>query len=879
FRVGPASAGASPGPACYRRGGPLTVTDCNVALGRIQPDVFPKVFGPGGDQPIDVEASRARLRDAAEAVARATGRTPSPEEVAEGFLTIAIDNMAGAIKQISVQRGYDLQGYVLACFGGAGGQHACRVAEALGIERVMIHRFAGVLSAYGMGLADLRVLREVTVEARLEVGAGASLTVRADALARDAESALRAQGTPLVRVETLRRAMLKYEGTDAALQVPFGTPDAMRAAFQDAHRQRFGFVADKALVVEALSAEAIGSTDAGAAVAALAPAETGEAVPLVEAAVWIDGQARTTPVFDRDRLSQGWRASGPAIVVDAVQTTLVERGWTVRVDAEANLILERSRLSRDADGQATELAMGTVDPVRLEVFANLFMSVAEQMGFALQNTAYSVNIKERLDFSCALFDRVGALIANAPHIPVHLGSMGEGVKTLIAARGGRRDGRGMKPGDAYVLNAPYNGGTHLPDITVVMPVFAEDDEAGVDGPLYFVAARGHHADIGGITPGSMPASSRTVEEEGVLIDNVLLVDAGRFLEDEMRALLASGRWPARNPDQNIGDLKAQTAACVRGARELHTVVRRYGRQTVDAYMDHVQDNAEAAVRAAIGALQDGAFAYEMDGGAVVRVKVSVDGKAREAVVDFTGTSPQLDSNFNAPFAVCRAAVLYVFRTLVDSDMPLNDGCLRPIRIIAPEGSMVRPRYPAAVVAGNVETCQVITDALYGALGVQAAAQGTMNNFTFGDASRQYYETICGGSGAGPDYDGVDGVHTHMTNSRLTDPEVLEHRFPVVLERFAIRPDTGGAGAHQGGCGVTRQVRFLRPMTASLLSNRRRVPPFGVGGGGPGALGGGRVEKASGEVVILGPTESVELAAGDLFVIDTPGGGGYGTPNE
>jgi 5-oxoprolinase (ATP-hydrolysing) len=716
----------------------------------------------------------------------------------------------------------------------------------------------------------------------------------------------------MARVETLRRAMLKYEGTDSALQVPFGAPDDMRAAFQEAHRQRFGFVADKALVVEALSAEAIGHTDAGAS-AVVTPEGSGEAAPLARAQVWINGAAHVTPVFDRDTLPKGWSCAGPAIVVDAVQTALVEPGWRVGVDGEGNLILERTAsLPLEGGGagvgvspQAEKIGPGgrnaqesvsptgaahapipalppsrgkgdqLVDPVRLEVFANLFMSVAEQMGFALQNTAYSVNIKERLDFSCAVFDRDGALIANAPHIPVHLGSMGEGVKTLIAARGQARDGRGMKPGDAYVLNAPYNGGTHLPDITVVMPVFAEDDVTGADGPLYFVAARGHHADIGGITPGSMPASSRTVDEEGVLIDDVLLVDAGRFCEDEMRALLASGRWPARNPDQNIGDLKAQTAACVRGARELHAVVRRYGRETVDAYMGHVQDNAEAAVRAAIGALKDGAFAYEMDSGAVVRVKVSVDPAARSAVVDFTGSSPQLDSNFNAPFAVCRAAVLYVFRTLVDSDMPLNDGCLRPIQIIAPEGSLVRPRYPAAVVAGNVETCQVITDALYGALGVQAAAQGTMNNFTFGDAGRQYYETLCGGSGAGPDYDGVDAIHTHMTNSRLTDPEVLEHRFPVLLERFAIRHGTGGAGAHHGGAGVTRQLRFLAPMTASLLSNRRRVPPFGLNGGKPGGLGGGRVLRRSGEVEELGPTAGAELEAGDVFVIDTPGGGGYG----
>ena len=872
LRVGPQSAGADPGPACYRRGGPLTVTDCNLMLGRLQPDAFPKVFGPGGDQAIDVEVVRESFATLAAQVSAATGRPHTAEQVAEGFLTIAVDNMAAAIAAISVQRGYDVAGYTLACFGGAGGQHACRVAQALGVQRVMIHPLAGVLSAYGMGLADARVLREAAVERRLDEDA-AVLDSAIEALERAACEDLAAQGLELAAVRRLRRAHLKYEGSDTALPVAFGSPAQMREAFEQAHRQRFGFVmAGKALVVESLAVEAVGEMHGSAG--ALPQASAAPAEPRGFAALWSRGDTRPAPVFDRAALPTGWRVEGPALVVDASQTAVVEPGWTAQVDALGNLMLSATGVENSParDAAMDEAPDAGPDPVRLELFANLFMAAAEQMGAALQTSAYSVNIKERLDFSCAVFDRSGALIANAPHIPVHLGSMGEGVRTIMAARGQGRDGRGMRLGDAYMLNAPYRGGTHLPDVTVIMPVFLEPDGSA---PAYYVAARGHHADIGGITPGSMPPQSVSVEEEGVMIDDVLLADASGFREADVRALLGSGRWPARNVEQNLGDLKAQLAACVRGAGELASMAARHGRAVVDAYMAHVQDNAEAAVRQAISRLTDGGFRFEMDNGAVVALRVSVDHAARSAAVDFTGTSAQLASNFNAPFSICRAAVLYVFRTLVDGDMPLNDGCMRPITLIAPEGSLLNPRYPAAVVAGNVETSQVITDALYGALGVQAAAQGTMNNFTFGDARLQYYETICGGSGAGPDFAGADAVQTHMTNSRLTDPEVLEHRYPVILERFAIRRGSGGAGAHRGGDGVTRRIRFTAPMTAAILANRRRVAPFGLAGGGAGACGAARVARVNGSVQILASAEGVQLAQDDVFVIDTPGGGGYG----
>ncbi|MDE1146843.1 MAG: hydantoinase B/oxoprolinase family protein [Azospirillaceae bacterium] len=861
FRVGPESAGAVPGPVCYRRGGPLAVTDCNLMLGKIQPAFFPHVFGPDADQPLDLEAVTARFRDLAEEVKAATGEARTPQQLAEGFITIAVEKMAKAIKEISVQRGYDVAQYTLACFGGAGGQHACLVADALGMKRVMIHPFAGVLSAYGMGLADLRVIRDGTVEQPLS--ADLDLATPARALADEAKAALAAQDVPVAAVEVELTARLKYAGTDTSLTVPLGDAQALADAFADAHQRRFGFTAPgKVVVVEALAAEAIGHPGRGAAPAADLGAG-GDLASLAQVETYMAGQAAHTPVYDRAHLAPGHEVAGPALIREATATTVIEPGWRARVDAHANLILER------VVALAPRTAIGTtVDPVMLEVFNNLFMAVAEQMGYALQNTAYSVNIKERLDFSCALFDRGGGLIANAPHMPVHLGSMGDSVRAIVDAR--TQDGRGMKPGDVYMLNAPYNGGTHLPDVTVVMPVFDRDGSL-----LVFVAARGHQGDIGGITPGSMPPNSRTVEEEGVLIDNFLLVEGGRFLEAEVRALLAGGAYPARNPDQNIGDLRAQVAACAKGAEEMATMVAQFGRDVVEAYMAHMQDNAEEAVRRVIDVLRDGTFTYEMDNGAVIQVAVTVDRDARQALVDFTGTSGQLETNFNAPLSVCRAAVLYVFRTLVDDEIPMNEGCLKPIVLKVPAGCLLNPAYPAAVVAGNVETSQVVVDALYGALGVMAGAQGTMNNFTFGDDARQYYETICGGSGAGADFDGTSAVQTHMTNSRLTDPEVMEVRYPVLVEGFAIRRGSGGAGRHRGGDGVERLIRFRAPMTAAILSNRRRVPPFGLDGGEAGAPGVTEVHRADGTVQVLAATDTVAMNAGDAILVKTPGGGGFG----
>jgi len=870
YRVGPDSAGAIPGPTCYRRGGPLTVTDCNVMLGKIQPRFFPRVFGPDGDQPLDRDAVEREFAALADAIERATGNRRSPAEVADGFVKIAVENMANAIKQISIERGYDVTEYTLCCFGGAGGQHACQVADALGMTRIYIHPFAGVLSAYGMGLADLRSLKEQAVETRLVPSASAEFESVLGALAEAAKSELAAQGIPAADITVLHKAHVKYEGTDVPLIVEYGDAERLSENFSTAHKQRYGFVVEnKPLIVESLGVEAIGAV--GRAEDRVYPESSGvPRPPLDHVGVFTAGKTWAAPVYARAALEPGQAIDGPAVVVEDTATTVVEPGWRARMDKRRYLVLER------VAPRPRAVAIGTqVDPVMLEVFNNLFMSIAEQMGVALQNTAYSVNIKERLDFSCAIFDATGSLIANAPHLPVHLGSMGESVVTVIKARGNGRDGRGMKRGDVYVLNAPYNGGTHLPDVTVITPVFAEDDKRGEGPVLFYVASRGHHADIGGITPGSMPPMSRTIEEEGVLIDNFLLVDAGRFREAETRALLASGKYPARNPEQNIGDLKAQIAACEKGVQELHRMVRHFGPAVVEAYMRHVQDNAEESVRRVIDRLTDGEFAYEMDSGAVVRVKVTVDRTGRGAVIDFAGTSPQADNNFNAPTAVCKAAVLYVFRTLVDADIPMNGGCLKPLDIRIPPGSLLSPRYPAAVVAGNVETSQCITDALYGALGAMAGSQGTMNNFTFGNARYQYYETVCGGSGAGPGFDGTSAIHTHMTNTRLTDPEVLEWRFPVLLESFAIRKGSGGGGQWRGGDGAVRRIRFRETMTAAILGDRRRVAPFGLAGGAPGAVARNWVERTDGQREKFGGTHVIEVAAGDVFVLETPGGGGYG----
>lgn len=863
YRVGPDSAGANPGPASYRRGGPLAVTDCNVMLGKLQPRHFPAVFGPHADAPLDRDAVVAQFEALAARIAEATGDRRTPEQVAEGFIEIAVGNMANAIKQISVQRGHDVTGYTLTTFGGAGGQHACLVADALGMQTVFVHPLAGVLSAYGMGLADRTAMRELAVEMRLDAAAVPVLAERLDALAEQARNELLEQGEQAGRIDVLRRVHLRYEGTDSALVIPFADADGMRASFEAAYRQRYAFLMpDKALIAEAVSVEAVAAADApDERMAALPPREGGplatETVRMFSGGAWHD-----TALYRRDALRPGDRIAGPAIIAEQNATTVVEPGWQAELTALDHLVLTR------AVPRPQRRAIGTeADPVMLEVFNNLFMSIAEQMGLRLQNTAYSVNIKERLDFSCAIFDAEGNLIANAPHMPVHLGSMGESIKTVIARNAGR-----MKDGDVYVLNDPYNGGTHLPDVTVITPVF---DEGGKE-VLFYVGSRGHHADIGGITPGSMPPDSTVVEEEGVLVDNFLLVDGGVLNDAGMRALLAGARYPARNAEQNMADLRAQVAANAKGVEELRKMVAHFGLPVVRAYMGHVQDNAEEAVRRVITALKDGHYVYPLDNGAEIHVRVTVDRERREAVVDFTGTSAQLPNNFNAPRAVCMAAVLYVFRTLVDQDIPLNAGCLKPLHVVIPEGSMLNPRYPASVVSGNVETSSCITNALYGALGVVAASQGTMNNFTFGNERYQYYETISGGSGAGDGFDGCDVVQTNMTNSRLTDPEVLEWRFPVRLESYEIRPDSGGRGRWRGGNGGIRKIRFLEPMTASILSNNRIHAPFGMAGGEPGQRGRNRVERVDGRQQELPHVARTEMAAGDVFVIETPGGGGFGT---
>ncbi|GGZ00412.1 hydantoinase B/oxoprolinase family protein [Pseudoduganella plicata] len=865
LRVGPDSAGANPGPASYRRGGPLAVTDCNVCLGKIQPEEFPALFGPDGDAPLDADIVRERFAALAGEIAAATGKPTSPEEVAAGYIDIAVGNMANAIKQISVQRGHDVTDYALTSFGGAGGQHACLVADALGMKTVFIHSLAGVLSAYGMGLADQTAMREAAVELKLVPDNLPALAARLDTLAIDATGALRAQGVAPERTTAVRRVHLRYEGTDSALLVLHADLPAMVAQFEAAYKKRFSFLMPhKALIVEAVSVEAIGASDAPPPVAPGQAPRAGALVPHRTVRMYSAGQWRPTGLYTRADTRIGDVIAGPAIIAEANATTVVEPGWQAVVTPQDHLVLTR------IEALPERRAIGTsADPVMLEIFNNLFMSIAEQMGLRLQNTAYSVNIKERLDFSCAIFDADGNLIANAPHMPVHLGSMGESIKRVMRGNAGR-----MHPGDVYMLNDPYNGGTHLPDVTVITPVF---DEAG-GTILFYVGSRGHHADIGGTTPGSMPPDSVHIDEEGVLIDNFKLVDGaagGRLREDETRALLTGAPWPARNPDQNLADLRAQVAANQKGVEELHRMVAHFGLDVVQAYMGHVQDNAEEAVRRVIGALHDGSYTVQLDNGAQIQVAVTVDRAARSATIDFTGTSSQLPNNFNAPSAVCMAAVLYVFRTLVDDEIPLNAGCLKPLSVVIPPGSMLNPHYPASVVSGNVETSTCITNALYGALGVMAASQGTMNNFTFGSSRYQYYETISGGSGAGDGYDGTDVVQTNMTNSRLTDPEILEFRFPVRLDGYAIRAGSGGAGRWHGGNGGIRRVRFLEPMTAAILSNNRLHAPFGMAGGQPGATGRNRVERADGSVDELGHIGKTEMAPGDVFVIETPGGGGYG----
>jgi len=876
YRVGPESAGANPGPACYRRGGPLATTDANVMLGKIQPGYFPNVFGPHADMPLDRDVVVQRFSAMAKEIEAKTGNKRTPEEVAEGFIDIAVQNMANAVKHISVARGYDVTEYTLVTFGGAGGQHACLVADALGMTTVFAHPYAGVLSAFGMGLADQSTMRERSVEEKLDAKSLVNIQVLLNQLAEEATQDLIAQEVLPTAIETIKRVHLRYDGTDTAIVVNLGTTEEMKSAFEAEYRQRYSFLMDQRdLVIEAVSVEAIGLGESTEEAIDLRSARQGSLRPAEVVKMFSGGEWHDTPLYPREDTRPGDVMCGPAIIAEKNQTTVVEPGWQAEVTQKDHLVLKRVEARKQLKAIGTD-----ADPVMLEVFNNLFMSIAEQMGLRLQNTAYSVTIKERLDFSCAIFDAEGNLIANAPHIPVHLGSMGESIKTVIQQNAGH-----IKPGDVYVLNAPYNGGTHLPDITVITPVF---DDGGKE-ILFFLGSRGHHSDIGGTTPGSMPSDSKTVDEEGVLIDNFKMIDAGVYREAETRALLSSGQYPARNIEQNLADLRAQVAANQKGAEELKKMCQHFGLDVVKAYMTHVQNNAEEAVRRVITALKDGQYEYRLDPihgtQPVIKLALRVNREKREAEIDFTGTSPQLPINFNAPKSIAMAAVLYTFRTLVDSDIPLNAGCLKPLKVIVPEGSMLNPVYPAAVVAGNVETSQCVTQALYGALGVMSESQGSMNNFTFGNDQYQYYETISGGSSAGVTrnadgkivrgWSGTDVVQTHMTNSRMTDPEVLEWRFPVILEEYCIRQGSGGAGKWRGGNGGIRRIRFLEKMTASILSNNRATAPRGAEGGADGQPGINRVERKNGRIEVLAACAQAEMEPGDVFVIETPGAGGFG----
>ncbi|MEU0471872.1 hydantoinase B/oxoprolinase family protein [Streptomyces olivaceus] len=864
YQVGPDSAGARPGPACYRAGGPLTVTDANVMLGRIPPAHFPHVFGPGGDQPLDETVVRREFTDLAARIHRATGDRRTPEEVAEGFLRVAVANVAAAVKRISVHRGRDVRAYALTSFGGAGGQHACAVADALGIRTVLVPPLAGVLSALGLGLADLTTVHERSLELVLDDAHMSDVREVSEQLESAARQALVDQGTADERVRVTRTARLRYDGTDTTVTVPLGGRDVMERAFTERHRALYSFLLDRPVVVDALSVEARGLTsrpDLGRLGSRQAPHDQ---AAVRSTRLHIGGEWRTVPLYEREQLHPAAVLPGPAVIAEDNATTVVDPGWQASVTEHGHL-----RLTRSAAVPPDRVGTGA-DPVLLEIFNNQFVSVAEQMGARLAATAQSVNIKERLDFSCALFDPEGNLVANAPHIPVHLGSMGTAVREIVRRRAGR-----MRPGEAYAVNDPYHGGTHLPDITVITPVFGEAGTPHADRVLFHVASRGHHAEIGGLTPGSMPADSRSIDEEGVLFDNWLLLQDGRLREAATLDLLTSAPYPSRNPTTNLADLRAQIAANAKGVDEVNRMIRHFGLEAVQAYMRHVQDNAEEAVRQALDALTTGEYRYETDSGAVIAVRVDVDRRRRGATIDFTGSSPQLESNFNAPTSVVTAAVLYVFRTLIAQDIPLNDGCLRPLHLVVPLGSMLAPEPPAAIVAGNVETSQAVTGALYAALRTQAEGSGTMNNVTFGNEHHQYYETVASGAGAGPGFHGASAVQTHMTNSYLTDPEVLEMRLPVLVEQFSVRRGSGGAGRWHGGDGVVRRIRFREAMTISVLSGHRRVPPYGMAGGEPGALGHHCVER-EGSVVPMAACGSAAVQAGDVFVLVTPGGGGYGT---
>ena len=860
FQVGPESAGAIPGPASYGRGGPLTVTDCNVLLGKLNPDFFPKVFGKTGDQPLNFEIVKKKFSDLSDIISKEKNE-PMMDifKMAEGFLKIAVENMANAIKKISIQKGYDVTNYMLNCFGGAGGQHACNVADSLGISNVMIHPYAGVLSAYGMGLAEIRSIREGHFEKNITNILDADNLI--EILSSQAKKDLIDQDISDASIILLKNAFLHYKGSHQNLEIKFDTPENMRKSFEQEHKKRFGFfVEDREIFIEMLTVEAVGKKTDNYNF--LNPnTSTTKANPIAFKKMYVNGSEINTPIYKRDELIIGQNISGPAIIVEATGTNIIDDGWSGTLDKHYNLILSRVEEKKLQKGIGT-----SVDVVMLEVFNNLFMNIAEQMGATLANTAYSVNIKERLDFSCALFNNEGSLVANAPHVPVHLGSMSEAIKTVV-----RLNKDNIYPDDVFVLNAPFNGGTHLPDVTVITPVF---DKNGKE-IIFFVASRGHHADIGGKTPGSGPPDSKHIEEEGVLIDNFKLFDKGIFREQEMRKILSSGKYPCRNIEHNMADLAAQVAANKTGIHEINSMIDQFGIETVHAYMNHVQDNAEESIRNAIVNLKQGEYEYELDNGEFIRVNVKIDKKNREAIIDFTGTAPKNPFNYNAPMAVCYAVILYVFRTLVGNNIPLNEGCFKPIKIIIPNNSMINAKYPSAVIAGNTEVSQLTCNALFGALGVIAGSQATMNNFIWGNDTIQNYETICGGTGAGPNFHGTSAIQTHMTNTRSTDPEVLETRFPVRLEEFSIRKNSGGKGKFNGGDGVTRKLRFLEPMTVTTLCSHRRVKPFGLNGGSPGDCGKEWLERTDGSILNLNGNDSCEVQPNDLFVMETPGGGGFG----
>ena len=860
FQVGPDSAGATPGPASYGKGGPLTVTDCNVLLGKLHPEYFPNVFGVNGDEPLDVEIVRKKFLLMSNEIAKETGKlSMNITLIAEGFLKIAVENMANAIKKISIQRGYDVTNYTMNCFGGAGGQHACQVADSLGMKSVLLHPYAGVLSAYGMGLAEIRAIREKHFEKDLEnIGYAEKLI---DELSVQASNDVKKQGILETSITLVKKAFLRYQGSHQSLEINFNTINVMKLSFESEHKKRFGFyVEGRKILIEMLTVEAVGKSSENYDFSNL-PSSTIDAIPIINKFMVVNSIETNVPIYNRVDLKIGQKINGPAIICETTGTNIIDDGWNACLDRFQNLILNRYK------GKVNEKSLGTsADVIMLEVFNNLFMNIAEQMGATLANTAYSVNIKERFDFSCALFNAKGDLVANAPHVPVHLGSMSEAIRTVIKLNKNK-----IYAGDVFVLNAPFNGGTHLPDVTVITPVFNKEGQE----IIFFVASRGHHADIGGKTPGSAPPDSKHIDEEGVLIDNFKMFEKGVFRENEMREILSSGKYPCRNIEHNMADLAAQVAANETGIREINSMIEQFGIETVHAYMDHVQDNAEECIRNAITELNEGMYEYELDNNEFIRVKIKVDKIKREATIDFTGTAEKNPFNYNAPMAVCHAVILYVFRTLVGKNIPLNEGCFKPLNIIIPNNSMINAKYPSAVIAGNTEVSQLTCNALFGALGVLAGSQATMNNFVWGNDNIQNYETICGGTGAGPDFHGTSAVQTHMTNTRSTDPEILEARFPVRLEEFSIRKNSGGKGKFNGGNGATRKLRFLEKMIVTTLCSHRKIPPFGVQGGSPGECGKEWLERKDGSIEKLKGNDSCNVDVDDLFIMQTPSGGGFG----